>query len=261
MKILSLNIRGFGIGSGENKLSWAKELLFKEKPIFVAFQETKLNLVNRQWVQRLWGNNNCDFLQKEKIGKSGGQLLIWDTSYFAATNAIVFDRVIGIRGIWKSSGDELNVLNVYGPHDDSRKKLLWETLSKTINDDLWVLCGDFNEVRYPEERLNCDFIVNRASMFNNFIEANKLIDIPLGGRCFTRVSDDGVKFSKLDRYLVSEIFLNSWGDISVVALERKHSDHCPIILKSEEKNFGPKPFKFFDAWLDNKEVDQVVLEA
>ncbi|XP_071739939.1 uncharacterized protein [Rutidosis leptorrhynchoides] len=198
------------------------------------------------------------------INLGGGQLLIWDTDEFEAESTIAIDFVIGIKGVWKKSGSKVNILNIHGPHDDHNKQRLWASLVSLLcsnKDEAWLICGDFNEVRCPSERLNCDFISNRALWFNDFIEQCHLVEIPLSGRIFTRVSEDGIKFSKLDRFLVCEKFMNIWQNLSATALERKHSDHCPIMLKDDEKNFGPKPFKLFDAWLDEDGVDQIIKNA
>ncbi|XP_071687500.1 uncharacterized protein [Rutidosis leptorrhynchoides] len=229
MKAISLNVRGFGNSKGVDKIGWVRNLIAKEKPCFLALQETKLNCINGNWVMALWGSEEFDFIQKSKVGKAGGQLLIWNTDQFVATDVIEFDSVIGVR-------------------------------EQDCN-EAWLLCGDFNEVRRKEERLNCDFFDYLAKRFNEFIESNNLIELPLGGRLFTRVSDDGVKFSKLDRFFITEKFCTIWENLSAVALERKHPDHCPVVLKDEEKNLSPKPFKVFDAWFDEKDVDQVVLDA
>ncbi|XP_071687025.1 uncharacterized protein [Rutidosis leptorrhynchoides] len=262
MKIISYNIRGFGVGV-ESKFGETKKFIIREKPAFLALQETKLNTVNGHWIYSLWGDVNFDFIQTEKVGKSGGQLLIWDTNYFAALDVIRFDRVLGVRGIWKSSGIPLNVLNIYGPHDDSKKQILWDSLSKLVSNDneAWVLCGDFNEVRDRVERFNCEFVEGRAKKFNEFISLCNLTDIPIGGRVFTRVSDDGFKFSKLDRFLVSESFLELWDNLSAITLDRTKSDHCPIMLKNEEINFGPKPFEVFDVWFDDVGVEKIISDA
>ncbi|XP_071688578.1 uncharacterized protein [Rutidosis leptorrhynchoides] len=262
MKIISYNIRGFGSGK-LSKFGETKKIILKEKPSFLAIQESKLRVVNETWVKSLWGSDNCNFIQQEMIGKSSGQLLIWDTIEFDATDVIRFDCAIGIRGIWKSNGAILNVLNVYRPHDDSKKQILWDQLLKTVEneDEVWVVCGDFNEVRCDSERFNCVFDANRANRFNNFINSSGLIDIPIGGRLFTRISDDGTKFSKLDRFLVSWKFHSIWGNISAVTLDRTKSDHCPIFLKDAEINYGPKPFKVFDIWFDDKDAGKVVHEA
>ncbi|XP_071690123.1 uncharacterized protein [Rutidosis leptorrhynchoides] len=264
MKAISLNVRGFGNSKGVDKIGWVTNLIAKGKPCFLALQQTKLNCINGKWVMALWGSEECDFIQKTKVGKAGGQLLILNTDQFVATDVIEFDSVIGVRGIWKAKNCNLNVINIYGPQDDKNKLKLWNSLSEILEqdcDEVWLLCGDFNEVRRKEERLNCDFFDYRAKRFNDFIASNNLIELPLGGRIFTRVSYDGVKFSKLDRFFITEKFCTIWEKFSAVALERKHPDHCPIVLKDEEKNFGPKPFKVFDAWFDEKDVDQVVMDA
>ncbi|XP_071718855.1 uncharacterized protein [Rutidosis leptorrhynchoides] len=245
MKFLSLNIRGFGVGR-ESKVGWLKSICRVQKPNFVVLQETKLHCVDLQWIRVIWGNNNCNFIQKEMVGKSGGQLIIWDTDVFDATDSFSHDFFIGVRGVWKRSQKEISVINVYGPHDDHNKVNFWDQFLNIISrasDKAWVVCGDFNEVRGEEERFNCQFIESRAKLFNDFINNSKLIDIPLGGRTFTRVSDDGLKFSKLDRFLVNEAFHNLWSSLSVVTLDRDKSDHYPIIMKDDDRNFGHKPIK------------------
>ncbi|XP_071688280.1 uncharacterized protein [Rutidosis leptorrhynchoides] len=209
MKIISFNIRGFCIGTKYDKSGWIRNLIAKERPSFLVLQETRLNVVDDRWVYSIWGSAECDFIQKEKTGNSGGQLLIWDKNCFDAVNVTRIDCVIGISGVWKLNSKAINVFNIYGPHDDQSKVKLWNDLSIIIDgcEEAFVLCGDFNEVRCKEDRFNCDFIEYRARRFNDFIEDNSLIEIPMGGRNFTRVSDDGVKFSKLDRFLVNEKFL------------------------------------------------------
>ncbi|XP_071704441.1 uncharacterized protein [Rutidosis leptorrhynchoides] len=84
--------------------------------------------------------------------------------------------------------------------------------------------------------------------FNDFINRNSLVEISISGRKFTRISDDGVKFSKLDRYLMSDDFIKLWEDLSIIALDRRLSDHCPLMLHDKAIDYGPKPFKVFDVW-------------
>ncbi|XP_071735458.1 uncharacterized protein [Rutidosis leptorrhynchoides] len=140
---------------------------------------------------------------------------------------------------------------------------MWETLDSLMNniDTRWLLCGDFNEVRDENERFNNVFIPSRANRFNSFIKNNGLVEIPLGGRRFTRVCDNGLKLSKLDRFLVSENFLNLWEDLSAIVLDRKFSDHCPIVLRDKIVDFGPKPFRFFDEWLHMEEAISLIKDA
>ncbi|XP_071738878.1 uncharacterized protein [Rutidosis leptorrhynchoides] len=125
----------------------------------------------------------------------------------------------------------------------------------------WIVCGDFNEVREKNERQNCEFIERRANWFNDFIAKTQLIDVPLGGKKFTRIYDNGLKFSKLDRFLISEKFHLMWEDISALALERKLSDHCPIVLRNRAIDYGPKHTKIFDEWLEDEGSKKIIEDA
>ncbi|GKU96282.1 hypothetical protein SLEP1_g9530 [Rubroshorea leprosula] len=55
--------------------------------------------------------------------------------------------------------------------------------------------------------------------------------------------------------VVAENEEQQWG------LRRTVSDHYPIILKNEMVDWGPKPFKFFDAWLEQPRCKEVIKKA
>ncbi|XP_071697524.1 uncharacterized protein [Rutidosis leptorrhynchoides] len=173
------------------------------------------------------------------------------------------DFSLAIRGNWCGSGNESIIVNVYGPHKDVDTRLMRESLEKLMCcvDTAWVLCGDFNEVREEEDRMNCTFHHARANCFNDCISRNRLIKIPITGKKFTRISDDGLKFSKLDRFIVLDKLISLWKDLSVIPLDRRTSDHCPIILRDKVIDLGPKHFKVFDEWFNKKGVDKIIQEA
>ncbi|XP_071708379.1 uncharacterized protein [Rutidosis leptorrhynchoides] len=259
MKIISLNIRGFRKGK-ESKVGGCRKLIMREKPNVVALQETKCKYVDDKWVNRLWGSDDFGFIQKEKVEKSGGMLIIWDKNSFVAEHAIHEDFFIAVKGRWLNMNTDSFIVNVYGPQDDSNKLRMWLALEKLVgsHDGAWVICGDFNEVRNESERMNCEFSERRAKWFNNFINNSCLVDVPLAGKKYTRICDNGLKFSKLDRFLISDEFGLMWGDISVVALERDLSDHCPIILRDKVIDFGPKPIKVFDEWIETDGASKII---
>ncbi|KAL4563604.1 hypothetical protein LXL04_027649 [Taraxacum kok-saghyz] len=39
---------------------------------------------------------------------------------------------------------------------------------------------------------------------------------------------------------------------------RLHSDHCPILISAKGVDFGPRPFRFFNSWLLEVSLDEVV---
>ncbi|XP_071727286.1 uncharacterized protein [Rutidosis leptorrhynchoides] len=230
--ILSLNIRGFAV---DGKFRWVKRICSSERPSFA----------------------------KDAMGNSGGLLLIWDSNYFEAIAKADGDFFLAVKGRWKSTGSEFVVVNVYGPHNDVLKILFWDSLEKLmgLNEEAWVLCGDFNEVREHDDRLNCIFHQHQVKRFNEFILRNRLVEIPINGKKFTRISDDGTKFSKLDRFLVSDHFIRLWDDLSITTMDRFLSDHVPIILQEKVIDFSLKPFKVFDEWLNKEGIEDVINEA
>ncbi|XP_071718462.1 uncharacterized protein [Rutidosis leptorrhynchoides] len=260
MKILSLNVRGFAV---KGKIGWVRSICLRERPCIAVLQETKCKTISESWVQSIWGNSNCGFIQKEVVGKSGGLLIIWDKSAFEVDSTTGCDFFLAIKGRWKNSGKESTIVNVYGPHKDRNKVLMWDLLEKLINSisTAWLLCGDFNEVRECSDRLNSQFYQRRADRFNDFITRNNLIEIPICGRKFTRISDDGLKFSKLDRFLVTDNFISLWEDLSVIALDQNLSDHCPLILRDKVLDYGPKPFKVFNEWFECIDIGDIIQEA
>ncbi|XP_071705217.1 uncharacterized protein [Rutidosis leptorrhynchoides] len=260
MKVLSLNVRGFAV---KGKFGWVRNICISEKPFVAVFQETKCGTIEDGWVNALWGGPNFGYVQKEATGSSGGLLCIWDSNEFDIIDCNGCENFIAIRGRWVRSGQESVIVNLYGPHNDRGKKALWDSLEQLINsvDAPWLLVGDFNEVRMAEDRLNSQFIQGRADIFNEFIVRCGLIEIDINGRKFTRISDDGLKFSKIDRFLVNNSFLQLWSDLSVIALDRHLSDHCPLILRDKIIDYGPKPFKVFDEWFNCEEVDKIIMEA
>ncbi|XP_071688191.1 uncharacterized protein [Rutidosis leptorrhynchoides] len=263
MKVITVNIRSFGGSSGKGRVGWFRKMRLKEKPDVVLIQETKCKVVKDEWIERVWGSADFMFVQKPMIGKSGGMLTIWDPKAFIINEAVEKQYYISIKGKWVGKEHDTIIVNVYGPHKDEEKRKLFESLEELLKcpNDEWILGGDFNEVRPKEERQNSQFIESRAKRYNSFIEKSHLLEIPLVGRRFTRICDNGLKFSKLDRFLVNDQFLHVWGDVTVIALDRGTSDHCPIAIRNSYTDFGPKPFKVFDLWLDSKEAEKVVIEA
>ncbi|GJS75871.1 putative RNA-directed DNA polymerase [Tanacetum coccineum] len=247
----------------DGKKGWINTIIRDERPDVIGLQETKSGLVDEEWVEDLWGSKGFGFTQLASNGKSGGLLLVWDANSFKCKEAIGDDRYIAVKREWKGKSGDIYLVCVYGPHVGRQKTSLWDKLTGLMErmNEPWCIFGDLNVVRRCEDRLNSQVNIKEMHEFNDFINNARLVEIPMGGRKFTRVSDDGCKFSKLDRFLLNEEFQNLCCSLSVVALDRKLSDHCPIVLKDIDLDFGPKPFCIFDVWLEESDIDQVVLRA
>ncbi|GAU47706.1 hypothetical protein TSUD_177110 [Trifolium subterraneum] len=78
------------------------------------------------------------------------------------------------------------------------------------------------------------------------------------GRKFTWVQPNGRCMSRLDRVLISQDWDEIWGVASLWRLKRDVSDHCPLIVRYDGYDWEPKPFRFNNHWLKNKEFFKVV---
>ncbi|KAH1202923.1 putative ribonuclease H protein [Glycine max] len=102
---------------------------------------------------------------------------------------------------------------------------------------------------------------NDISAFNQWISDMELREIKCAGNSFTWIRPNGCVKSRLDRFLVSEHWLSLWPESCQLVLQRNLSDHCPTILQTSMVDWGPKPFRVFDWWLQQKGYQKMVREA
>ncbi|GKB72708.1 RNA-directed DNA polymerase, eukaryota, partial [Tanacetum coccineum] len=124
-----------------------------------------------------------------------------------------------------------------------------------------IVLGDFNEVRFEEERFGSIFNQSCARDFNLFISSSSLVDVKMEGYSFTWVHPSAKKMSKLDRFLVSEGIILGFPAITAVCLDRHLSDHRPILLKEIHTDFGPTPFRTYHSWFSREGFDAMVEQA
>ncbi|XVF18957.1 hypothetical protein REPUB_Repub11eG0068800 [Reevesia pubescens] len=96
--------------------------------------------------------------------------------------------------------------------------------------------------------------------FNEFIFSCNLVDIPLIGKKFTWFGREK-KRSKLDRFLISEDLFAGFPNLVVKALNKNLSDHVPLVLQWHCRNWGPKPFRYFNWWSECQGYFDVVASA
>lgn len=247
------------MGSAPKKTD-IRKLVATENPDILFIQETKMELINSRLCYSLWGNSDCDFVFLPSIGRSGGLLSIWSRKHFQLQISFSGEGFLGISGLL--AGNISNFINVYSPCNISEKRLLWNNIIDEIRNrggDSWCVLGDFNSVTDPSEKKgNCPFSSSEIRDFNKFILDAGLLDIPLAGRKYTWYCSNGSATSRLDRFLISGGFLTCWPNVIQKGLPKSVSDHCPVVLFDKEINWGPKPFKFLDCWLDHPDFRNFV---
>lgn len=165
------------------------------------------------------------------------------------------DHVLWCHGRFLKTGEEFWVANVYAPCDLGAKQRLWDSLSSRLQllSGLRVcVCVDFNAVRSTNERHSSSERQRPPDhiAFNRFIDDNFLVELPLCGRMFTWYRGDGLSMSRLDRFLLSEEWCLSWPNCRQTAQLRGLSDHCALVLASDEENWGPRPLRMLKCWRD-----------
>ncbi|KAK2372487.1 hypothetical protein QL285_073613 [Trifolium repens] len=157
------------------------------------------------------------------------------------------------------------VINIYSKCNLADKRKLWRDVLMTrqgFGDMVWCIVGDFNSVVEASERRGVGSGGGREMEdFRAFIREMEVVDMPLLGRQFTWFHSNGFNMSRLDRFLLSTDWMALWGRPEVWVLARDVSDHCPLILKYNNDDWGPKPFRFNNYWLQNKNFKNLVVET
>ena len=78
------------------------------------------------------------------------------------------------------------------------------------------------------------------------------------GRRFTWYKPNGIVKRRIDRILVSLEWLDKWPGSKLYAEGRSVSDHCALILKEINIDWGPKPFRCLDVWQKNARFKELV---
>jgi exonuclease III len=186
MKIISFNIRGLGAAEKKKEV---RRLVSERKPSVLCIQESKLEVVDDFLCRSLWGSDPMAFSFKPSVGASGGIITVWDPSVVDVWMSINIDNCLIIKGNIVKNNDVFCLANVYAPCESRGRQVLWNALSNLFmlhNESAWCVLGDFNVVRSSDERRGrVDNSSGDFVSFNQFIDGNYLVDLPLCGRNFT----------------------------------------------------------------------------
>ncbi|KAL2943893.1 LINE-1 retrotransposable element ORF2 protein [Bienertia sinuspersici] len=125
--------------------------------------------------------------------------------------------------------------------------------------------GDFNCVMNIEERIGNAVRQREMEPMRRCISECELQDIPYSGHFYTwsnkQATEDRV-WSKLDRVMANQIWLEKFQSANAVFLTEGCSDHWPAILRmNSEVGKGRKPFKYFQMWQQAPDYYQRVQQA
>ncbi|PNX71795.1 cysteine-rich receptor-like protein kinase, partial [Trifolium pratense] len=232
-----------GLG-GLAKRQEVHKMVGHQIPLLLCLQETKMQSCDDFICSTLWGNSPHAFSYRPSVGALGGLLTLWDSAEVEVWSSESSEYVLWCHGRFVRSGEEFYLANVYAPCDAVAKQVLWDSLSikiQALGRSRVCVCGDFNAVRSVDERLSVrdGYRSSDHFSFNRFINDNTLIDLPLCGRKYTWFKGDGRSMSRLDRFLLSGEWCLTWPNCTRVSRMRGLSDHCPLVLATDEEDWGP----------------------
>jgi len=153
-------------------------------------------------VKELWANRGVRFCQLVPGGTRGGILILWDekvwtgeVSCLGAYPLSSMERTKTSLGFFRGIYAKNNIVE--------REEVWWEVGSvRGLFDGPWVVCGDFNRVRFPSEKRNCSRLTRAMNDLSNFIDDMSLQDPHLiGGNYTWRKGDRHDVAARLDRFL------------------------------------------------------------
>ncbi|XP_020249388.1 uncharacterized protein LOC109826777 [Asparagus officinalis] len=153
------------------------------------------------------------------------------------------------------------ITSVYGHNHLENRRDLWQELkqvSLSAGNKPWILCGDYNTITGSDDKLGGAVVTEAETMdFRNFIDDCHLSHMKTDGCHFTwnnRQEANSRVWSRLDRALVNDAWLNFYNSSHVEFLQPNCSDHSPALVSVHDDCVqGKKPFKFFKMWIKHED--------
>ena len=154
--------------------------------------------------------------------------------------------------------------SVYAPCTPSEKRefLNWLRDIEVLDDQDWLVVGDFNILRRPEDRNREGADLNEMFLFNEAINKLSLIEFPLHGRKYTWTKKQFPPLlERLDCFFTSNSWTSKFPDTIVKTLVMEVSDHWPCVVEIATQIPQASNFRFENHWLSNDDFIQVAVNG
>ncbi|CAH9115366.1 unnamed protein product [Cuscuta europaea] len=258
-KFLVWNVRGLNKASKHNLIGY---YINSNNIGLVCFLESKMTLAAlNNYILNKWPGwifkNNFDLI-------GGGRMVImWNPTLINCVFLEIDKQFMHARCTCCITQTTFLTTFVYPLYTVLERKDLWDhlTLVGELIDEPWLICGDFNCIATPNERVGptppTAYVMQHLF---DFKVAASLQDAPSTGEFFTW--NRGALWAKLDRVLINDV----WGINSIRCTAHFHEmevefDHTAsvvsILLNSSPR---PKPFKFFNMWIKHHDFANLVAQ-
>lgn len=260
IKILTWNVRGLNTSDKQKEV---KSLMLTHDPEICCLVETKIKDENKDAIAKsAFGDwelvENNEYHENGRIWVLYRRHLKVEVKYKSAQMVTCLVEAKNIPVQFMCSA-------VYAFNYEGARQSLWEEMVVTKNNHNlpWILCGDFNCVRYGHEKIGeLNPCPTTMEDFNKCLMELELQDLKWWRSKFTwwnQQTGRGRVESKIDRVLVNGDWVNMFPNSYATFLRLGVSNHSPSLVHTQYGICGrPKPFKFFDMWVQHKDFIEVV---
>ncbi|KAK1327171.1 hypothetical protein QJS10_CPA01g01631 [Acorus calamus] len=254
------NVRG--LNSKEKQLDTKKFLANSNIPI-ISLVETKVSTVNTLPIQR----KILPGYLIHNPTSSGRIWVCWQPQSVDLTLLMYSEQYVHCKVIPSSGGSTYFLTTIYASNSVSERQTLWQDLTilaSGIGNSPWIIGGDFNDIRYSNEKVGGrPAHSRRLARFNQCISDCNLQDLKATGNLYSWHNNQTSRIAcKLDRVMVNNSWLLSFADSFVQFQAPGLSDHSVLqVVVKPRLSSGPRPFKYFQLWEDRTDFLNLVTTA
>ncbi|RVX08235.1 hypothetical protein CK203_017631 [Vitis vinifera] len=189
----------------------------------VGGQETKIQTLSEGVVRSLGSGRWSNWTALDALGTAGGILVCWDKRSLEVMETEVGKFSVSCRIRNVENGMTWIFTGVYGP---------------------------FPKKTGIRERSRQGRLSGAMRNFAQTVDDLELIDLPMqGGIATWSGGRNNQSWARLDRFLVTQQWLDMFSGVAQCRMHRPTSDHFPILLMGGGLRRGPTPFRFENMWL------------
>jgi exonuclease III len=274
MKIMSWNCQGLG---NPRTVRALQKLIAANHPDIIFLMETKKHNINKQFQAKFAASYSffsIDCTVNGVKGKSGGLILLWNncTCHVDINDTALNYIDMTVTNIPNTIQWRATCLYGYSQHHNKHQTCtLINNLKNSQHNTKWLLFGDLNLTLCDKEKYGGNPLDNTiTSMFTSTLNLFDLQDLGYNGDIFTWMNNQEEPHlikARLDRFLATSEWINSFPNFSNSHLLRYKSDHAPILLEfslssgQTHKRDYHKPRRYEQVWTRDENHCNIVKTA
>jgi exonuclease III len=183
-KVLCWNVRGL---NSDNKWNAVRDRIVESFCDIVCLQETKREHFDLNYIRLFCPPTFDSYVYLPSVGASGGTIILWKSAFFQGKQIFQNSYATSVEFTSLYNGAVWILTNIYAPCTPNGKRDFLNWFKHINMPDIfdWLIVGDFNLYRNPEDRNKDGADYAEMLLFNEAISKLGLVELPLKGKRFT----------------------------------------------------------------------------